>query len=173
MFTHRSAISRDERGQVAVLAAVLIALLLGVIVAVGLIGHAAIERSNATVAADAIALASVADPADHREIVEWYRDRGFGVASTLGSASIAGDHAQARSYATADNELTVAPAVVAVLARAGQLVGQEFQPMTAEATRFALTVADARSFDAVAAELGVCRSTTGAEFPGGVTYELC
>lgn len=160
----------NERGQVAVLAAVLMALMMGIVIAVAMVGQAAIERSNATIAADALALTSVGDSAAHQQAVMWYQNRGFAVDASTGRASITGDQATARSHATTDTALRVAPAVVAVLARAGQLVAHEFRPVHADGLTFVLAESDARVFDAVAAELGACR---GAGVDGAMQYQLC
>jgi hypothetical protein len=147
---------RAESGQIAVLAAFVIGLMVAVAVGIALVGAAMVDRTAATVAADAVALADAVDPAAASSLAGWYQERGYDVRSGNGHAEAVGDAAQARSQATADRELRVAPVVRAVVARAEQLLGRQLSVLTAEGVSVTFSSASARQFDAVAAELGMC-----------------
>jgi hypothetical protein len=56
----------------------------------------------------------------------------------------------------AGDELSVAPAVVAIVARAEQLLGRSLDPVGLEATSVTFTGSAANRFATVAADLGMC-----------------
>lgn len=147
---------RAEAGQIAVLAAFVIGLMVAVAVAIALVGAALVDRTSATVAADAVALADAVDPTAASSLAGWYQDRGYDVRSGGGRAEAFGDAAQAQSHAIADRELRVAPVVRAVVARAEQLLGRQLSVLAAEGVSVTFSTESARQFDAVAAELGMC-----------------
>lgn len=150
--------ARAEAGQIAVLAAFVIGLMVAVGVAIALVGAALVDRTAATVAADAVALADAVDPAAASALASWYQERGYHVRSSGGSSQARGAAAHAQSRAVADRELRVAPVVRAVVARAEQLLGRELSVLGAEGLSVTFSTSSAREFDAVAAELGMCEA---------------
>ena len=166
MWMFRRDTSVDERGQIAVVAAGVVALMLLATVAVGVVGFAMIERTAATAAADAVALGDAVDPTAGASLGQWYADRGFQIQASDGRARARGDEAQAESMAVADRELRVAPVVWAIVARAEQLLGRSLVVDRAEDVTVTFAPGSARAFDAVAAELGMCAVS-------GDTYVRC
>lgn len=145
-----------ERGQIAVLAAFVIGLMLAVIVAVGLVGVAIVDRTSATAAADAVALANAVDPASANSLSGWYEARGYDVRAGAGRAQARGEQAHAESQAVADQELRVAPVVRAIVARAEQLLGRQLSVVAADGVSVTFSAASSRHFGSIAAELGMC-----------------
>lgn len=152
----RAGTVRDEGGQVAVLAAFVIALMLMAVVAVGLIGRAIVDRTAATAAADAVALANAVDPSAAEPLARWYEARGYEVTARDGAARASGAEARAHSQAVAEDEVRVAPVVRAIVARAEQLLGRQLFVVNAEGVSVTFSAPSARDFDAIAAELGMC-----------------
>ncbi len=148
--------ARAEAGQIAVLAAFVIGMMVAVTVAIALVGAAMVDRTAATVAADAVALADAVDPAAASSLAGWYQDRGYDVRSLDGQAQALGAEAHAQSQAIAEHELRVAPVVRAVVARAEQLLGRQLSVLTADGVSVTFSSVSARQFEAVAAELGMC-----------------
>ncbi|MEM7093535.1 MAG: hypothetical protein AAF567_11075 [Actinomycetota bacterium] len=144
-----------ENGQIVVLSAMVLAVLAVVLVGVVLVGAAMVERTAATVAADAVALADVQDHDAGRVLVEIYREGGVEVSvdQGLARAEAAGAHAQSRAELV---ESGVAPLIHAIVARAGQLVGAELEIVGGMDMEVVLSPADAERFSTVALEFGMC-----------------
>lgn len=155
-----------ERGQIAVLAAFVIGLMLVIVVAVGLVGVAMVDRTSATAAADAVALADAVDPISASSLSGWYEDRGYDVNARDGRARAQGEEARAESQAVTVQELTVAPVVRAIVARAEQLLGRELLVVAAEGVSVTFSTPSSRDFGSIAAELGMCPM-------GGDTFTRC
>ncbi len=139
-----------------VLAAGALGLIMAIALAIGLVGIALVDRTNATVAADAVALADAVDSRAGATLADWYERHGYTVDATDGWASALGDRGRARSRAIADREVRVAPVVIAIVARAEQLLGRELTVLHLEDVSVTFTSTSSRHFDAVAAELGMC-----------------
>jgi len=133
---------RNDDGQIAVVLAVVIALLAAAIIGLTIIGRAAIDRARAASAADAVALATAQSAPGGQEIAAWYRangvevtiDRGgTGDGASIGSrrvraSSVVGESTRNAARATSFAEvrpapISASPALVAVIARAEQLLG--------------------------------------------------
>lgn len=168
---------RDERGQISIVGAILVVVLLGVVYAVAVIGSAMIDRQAAVIAADATALASALG--DEAGVVERYRSEGIEVQAAQGrSDSVVGSvlgpgewSATASSRAQRDDTLDVAPALVAVVARAEQVLGRRLAPVLVEGITLELVGADASEFAGVAADLRMC--PVMARTPGASAWVLC
>jgi len=168
MFSHRCNVDdpHRERAQIAVLAAFVIGLMLAIVVAVGLVGVAMVDRTSATAAADAVALADAVDPASASSLSSWYEARGYAMNARDGWARARGEEARAESQAIAVQELTVAPVVRAIVARAEQLLGHELSVVAAEGVSVTFSPGSSRDFGSIAAELGMCAT-------GGDTFTRC
>ena len=151
----------DEGGQVSALAALVVALMLVMAVGIASLGTIVIERQSATIAADAAALAGAAGAPDL--VADWYRDRGIEVAVDDGRSDTRVGNASARSAALGGDELRVAPAVVAVLARAEQLLGHELQTVELAGVAVVLGEPSASRLAEVADELGLCEMAEATE----------
>jgi len=171
-----------ERGQatVALVGVVVIVAVLGV--GVSILAEAIVHRARARTAADAVALAAVVDPAAGQELRTAYERQGIRF-DRVGSETIARSgpsraHAHAVLGPAANRS---APVLVAIIARAEQLTGAPFDPLRWQRTSVSLDPAGASRLHAVAAELGLCETTT--DPPGGgsgpstgtgwVTFERC
>lgn len=166
----------SEAGQVSILMAVVVALGLVVAGALALMGSAMISRVRAAGAADAVALAHAADPTAGQAVAEWYRDRGMVVsvdplADGMASATVNGDPGRARSWAeTSTAEVTSSPALVAVIARAGQLIGTSLNPIAIDSSTVELSPTDTAAIEGVANELRLCRLATTAT---STRWQIC
>lgn len=124
----------SERGQVAVMLAVVLGLLAVALIGLSLIGRAAIDRTRATGAADAVALAAAQSASGGVEVAQWYRDRGIRIETDalstgeVRASAVAGAGGRTEAGATSFAEvgpgpISVSPALIAVIARAEQLLG--------------------------------------------------
>lgn len=155
----------DESGQVSPIVAVLVALAMFAALGLATIGQVWVERVHASAAADAVALASAIDPAEARELANYYRLTGAQVqVEAEGSVSrvrVSHNRGHAESWASAKvgAEPTISPALIAVIARAEQLVGVTVTPLGWQTDRVILSPGDAAVLAGVAAELGLCDRT--------------
>lgn len=160
-----------ERGQTTIaLAGVLAAGCLAA-VAISIIGQAMVHRSHARNAADAVALATAVDPAAAGELHAWYGDRGIAV-EQLGERTVArSGPSQAAAWASTSAAANQpAPAMVAILARAEQLLQVTLEPLRWSGIEVQLSAADATYVREVAAELGLCEVDAASDTD---TFELC
>jgi len=140
-----------------------VALLLVMIGGLALMGSSMISRVRAAGAADAVALAHASDPNAGQAVADWYRGQGLAIdVSAVGdgvsSAVVVGEPGQAQSWAENQGASVIeAPALVAVVARAGQLIGAPLTPLAIDATTIELSVADDAAVALVAADLNLCR----------------
>lgn len=167
-----------EAGNIAVLAAVVIALVVLLALSVSRIGVAAINRSRSTTAADAVALAAATDDSAGIWIQEKYRDVGIetsvSVVSTDSGEAVRVDaHAgQSRAHAIAVVEtLDPSPMMAAVVARANQLLDTELDAISIDANVLKLAGSDADIFAQIAWEFDMCETTQGTARVR--TFELC
>ena len=163
--------SRYERGQTTVLMAVVVSLIFGLAFALVVMGGAVVSRARARTAADAIALAAVVDPHAAAELGNWYRETGAAVEVDPDRAWVGIDSSQAAAWAEAQiGEVHVAPAVVAIVERAGQLIGHRFAPIKLQGTSAWFNPTEAALFASVSMELGMCATSE----PDGVDqFVLC
>lgn len=146
----------DQRGQVSALMAVVLGLVATMAIGFAIVGAAIVERHGATVAADAAALASTGADPGAGVVADWYRHRGVDLRADGGHSTAAFGAGGARSRAVRGDELRVAPAVVAIVARAEQLLGRPLEPVGLEATTVTFAGAAATHFATVAADLHMC-----------------
>ena len=143
--------------------AVVVALILVMIGGLAVMGSAMVSRVRAAAAADAVALAHASDPSAGQAVADWYRLRGLAIdvsaaGDGVSSAVVVGEPGQAQSWA--QNQVAAvseAPALVAVVARAGQLIGAPLTPVSIDATTIELSVADDAAVALVARDLNLCR----------------
>lgn len=144
----------NEDGQIAILAAVVLGLGLLAVLGLAIGARFFVERATASSAADSIALATAADP-----------DAGQIVAVELGVDAVIrdGGHVEvvvgdvsASARATQESSVDVAPVLVAVVARAEQLLGVELTPRWVQPRAVRVDGAHHDAFAAIAADLGLC-----------------
>ncbi len=159
-----------DRGQATVLIALILAATLVVAVLMTAAARHVITRQRAAVAADALALASVQQLDLASEVAaEW-----SGLSSSAivpGQAQVVVEETQARSFAKIVVEpVEAAPAIVAITARAEQLLGRNVDPVKIVGIQAYFTVEMHKLFAQVAPELGMCRASATADL---IVYELC
>lgn len=168
----RETSERGERGQTTVALAAVIALAVLLCGFLATIAGAMVHRQRAQTAADAVALASVADGDAAEELVAWYNDRDVSVQFDSGRADAASGPANAQAWATVDSDIWAMPALVAIVARAEQLTGERFDSVRVVGDRVELEPADGAQLRLVAGELGLCeRSVPGPQTH--TTFGLC
>lgn len=148
---------RGERGQATVTLVGVVVIVLVLTVGLSVLAEAIVHRARARTAADAVALASVVDPAAGQELRIRYERQGVRF-ERIGSETMA--HS-GPSRALSHAELGPAaeqpsPALAAIVARAEQLTGAPFEPLRWQRTSVSLDAAGAARLHAVAAELGLC-----------------
>lgn len=146
----------EEQGQVSALAALVLVAMAVIAIGIAAVGTVIVERHSATVAADATALASVTGASSGSVLAEWYRSRGIEVVVDSGHSTAVIGEESARSHAVSGGELRVGPAVVAIVARAEQLLGRPLESARLDGLSVSFTEPDAKQFDSVAADLGMC-----------------
>ena len=163
-----------ERGQ-AMIGLVLVLLFAGLlIVAIGTIASAMAHRAHARNAADAVALAAAVDPYAADQLAGWYRQHGAQIITTPGHAQAHSGPSHAAAWAdTTVGDRQPAPVLVAIIARAEQLLEIDIVPLNWETSRVTLLPADASALVAIAAELALCPAPTGATYVGAQAFELC
>lgn len=167
-----------ERGNITILAAAIIAILVLLTWGVSKVGVAALERARARTAADAVALAAATDSAAANWIQSDYRQRGIETQLSVSSGSegeiflvdaSAGDSsAQARAVREI---IEPSPMMTAVVARASQLVDAELTPVSIKANVLKIRGVDADLFAQVAWEFNICETSTPTESVR--TFVLC
>lgn len=146
-----------ERGQTTVLLAVVLAAGFGLALVLATLGRAAIDRANARTAADAVALAAVVEPDSSEGLLRWYGEAGIVVDIHSDRVSARIGASQAASWAEPAAEPVVgAPAVVAIVARAGDLTGNRLTPLRIVGTSVWLSPDQAALFASVSRALGMC-----------------
>jgi len=174
--------AESERGQTTLLLAgvVAVALLLGV--GVALVGDAVVHRMRARAAADAVAVAASIDSAVGTDMAKWYADNNIEVAVTRGPDDAVAAHAhsgpsQARSWAApieAAPASPPSPALVAILARAAQLLGiEELHGATVQGLELVVTVEAIDEVRMVGPDLGLCEAGTPSSAPSTVNFVVC
>lgn len=163
-----------ECGQATIAMAVVVLIALGAAVVLSMVGEAMVHRARARTAADAVALASTGDNDASDQLAQWYTDRNVSV-ERVGSHAVArSGPSQAAAWAsTGPSSTQPAPALVAIVARAEQLVGAALVPTRWESTTVVMRAADAAVLRAVAADLGLCERSTAADSDDQVAFELC
>lgn len=161
----------SERGQVSVLFALCIVVVFGLMVGIATAGRIAVERARARAAADAVALAG-ADPVAQQMLRDRWVKLGAEVEIGPDTALAVSGQAQARAWVL-PGAATVqrAPALVALVARAEQLLGGgPLVPIAWGSRSVTLAPDDARRFDLLAVEFGLCRAAAA---HGATSFELC
>lgn len=165
---------RNEHGQatVTMLAVVAVALLL--VIAITNFGSAVVHRAQARTAADAVALAAVVDSSAAGELSSWYRERGISLSFDSSSSHARSGASQAGAWAElVGSEVRVAPALVAIVARAEQLLGESLTPLHMIDTRATFHAHDAEVLDSIATELGLCPVSDDDAVATSGSFELC
>jgi len=163
--------ARNDCGQVTVLFALVLIVVMIFIAGIAVAGRVAVERARAHTAADAVALAS-ADPVAQQELMRRWAEQGAAVRPSSTGAHATSGRAQAQSWVRPDEgSVTRSPALVAIIARAEQLLGgAPLIPLRWHATEIVLSPDDAARFEIVAADFAMCSSSTGS---GAVVFALC
>lgn len=161
----------EERGQISVLFALCLVLVLALIFGVATAGRVAVERARARTAADAIALAG-ADPAAQLELGTRWAELGVDVVASGDTAHARTGRAQAKAWvrpgAPAVNR---SPALVALVARAEQLLGgAPLIPVGWGIDAIVLAPDDAARFAIIAPEFGLCSTLVAS---GATSFALC
>ena len=125
-------------------------------IGVGQLGRVVLERHGATAAADAVALAGAAGDPAAEVVIEWYDHHGVESSELDGRSTATIGRGVARSRAVADGELSVAPAVVAIVARAEQLLGRPLDSAAIDGVSVTFAEPAASRFATVAADLRMC-----------------
>ena len=162
---------RAEHGQTTVLMAALVVLLFALVAGLAAVGSAVVNRSRARTAADAVALAAAAGPDSGAAVAGWYLAQGVEI-DVRGAQTWAGaGSSQAAAWSTSETEApSTAPAVIAIVARAVQLLGRQLTTLDSEGVTVWFTLDDGARFAAVAADLGMC---AGQATSTAVAYDLC
>ena len=159
---------RDEGGQIAVLVAVVALVLLLGVAAIAAMGVAVIERQAAVTAADATALGAARGSGE--AVAAWYGHRGIEAQVGTDDARVTAGAASAHSRAEAETSLAVAPALIAVVERAGQLIGRPIEPAGQRDIVVSFEGADAEAFATIARDLRMCPIVS--DLPG-TSWMLC
>jgi len=166
--------STDERGQVTVL--LLAAIVLAAMIAVGLaiVSEAMVHRMRARNAADAVALASASDPAAADTLARWYGQQGVDVSSqTVGRATARSGPSQAAAWAqSSTGTVERSPALVAIMARAEQLLGYEFTALQWHTHQVTVPEPGADLLASIAVELFLCEGASEPE-SGRRAFRIC
>ncbi len=164
----------DERGQTTVAMAMVLVLVALFAWGIAQVGAVMIERAQARTLADAVALAEADVVGSGTEIASSFGSHHFSVTTEPGSAYVQGTDAQAQAFATASIEPpVVAPAVVAIVARAEQLTATTLVPMSMKDTTVTFGPTAADVFATVAAELGMCTSSAAPAGLATQAFDLC
>ena len=165
---------RSERGQATLVMVAVVAVGLLLMLAVAGFGAAVVHRARARTAADAVALAAVVDPRAADELAAWYGDHGMPTSHADGSSHARSGPSQAGAWAElVDDEVRVAPALVAIMARAGQLLDAPLAPLAMSGTAVALSPADGAALDSIASGLGLCEAPEHDLASIGRVFLLC
>lgn len=165
--------TRGEAGQVTPLLALVAVFLIGVAVSVATIGRGLVDRRQAVVAADTVALAAVIDPAAADDLAGWYSNYGIAVNHDAAGASATSGEAQARAWAVVESgDVTNSPAIAARMARAEQLIGRELAILRSFDLTVVVSETTAAHLQVVAHELGLCMNVAS-DVVGEVTFEVC
>lgn len=171
---HARRLRSSERGQATIaLAGVLVIVALSA-TALALVAEAMVDRERARTAADSVALASAVDGDLATELAAIYRGRGIDVDQvqpfTVASRRPSRAHAWA---ALVPSDRQPPPVLVAIVARAAQLTGAPFTTVQFTVTGVATGSAEVDRFRSVAAEFGLCESTTPASSPDRPVFTRC
>jgi len=173
--TRRRSRSRtQDGGQVTILLVGVVLAAAVAIVGLALIAQAMVDRTRARTAADAVALAAAVDELAASEVTDWYQERGAAVSRDGNWALASVGDSRAAAWATTDRtESLRTPALVAIMARANQLLATTIEPEQWDEFAIALSLADAARFRTVAPELGLCERAVLGHQSGRRTFALC
>jgi len=163
-----------DRGQATILMVGIVALAVVAIVLVSILGQAAIHRARARNAADAIALAAAADQAAAAQLHNWYLQQNISVEYDETRAIARSGPAQAAAWASSGPSSSApAPALVAIVARAEQLLGTSLASVQWQATAVTVSATDAANLRLVAVELSLCEQPAATTDSGLFRFDLC
>lgn len=166
--------TRDERGQATLAMVGVIAIASAAVILVAIFGEAVVHRAQARNAADAVALAAAVDPGAADSLTGWYAERQIFVERTGPQAIARSGPSQAAAWASTEPSASQpAPALVATIARAEQLLDTVFSSVQWQSLSVTMTVSDAAILRAVNVELGLCEQSTGSTDSERVVFELC
>ena len=173
--TNTTATNRHpERGQATIAMVGVLAVACVAMVGLSIIGQAIVHRSRARNAADAVALAAAVDQTAADALSDWYFRRNISIEQNGVQTIARSGPSQAAAWASTQRSTTQpSPALIAIVARAEQLVGANFMPVHWLATAVTLSDMDAASMLFVAAELGLCEVPATDTTRGTTTFELC
>jgi len=165
---------RTDDGQATIALAGVLAVACFAGLAVALIGHSMVNRASARNAADAVALAVVDDVVAADGLRDWYLDQGVIIDLGADRTTARSGPSQAAAWARLDERRQQpAPVLIAILARAEQLLGLVFHMVRWHEMSFELPVADARQLASVAVDLGLCEPETTAASPEWKRFFVC
>lgn len=165
---------RTERGQTTIALVGVLAVACVAMVGLSIVGQAIVHRARARNAADAVALAAAVDETAADLLSDWYFQRNILVEQKGSQAIARSGPSQAAAWASTQRSTTQpAPALIAVVARAEQLVGIRLTPVRWKAMAVTLSAADAASVRSVAGALGLCEVLATDTEPDVTTFELC
>ena len=144
-----------------------------VLLMLGVFGEAVVHRVRATAAADAVAHAHAANPAAAATVRDHYESEGASATSS-GATNVTSGPSQAAARAeVADKAVEVAPALLAIVARAEQLLGEPIVPVRWNETSIEFAASDGERFALIAWELGLCSTVGDGSEALLQEFELC
>lgn len=168
------ALPRDDRGQATVLMVGVAVVTVAAMVALAIFGQAIVHRARARNAADAVALAAATTSSAADELVHWYGERGIVVERDGSQTTARSGPSRAAAWASTAPALTQpAPALVAIIARAEQLLDTAFASVQWHATDVTLAASEAAMLRQVAPDMGLCEQLVAESDPHEVVFELC
>lgn len=147
-----------ERGQVTLLAAMVLVLVAALAVGIAIAGRVAVDRARAHGAADSVALAGGVSPVQEELVSRALDDNAIEVSVRADGAFATAGLAQARSWASEGGaEITISPALIAIVHRMEQILGREFTVLSWQSDGLIVSAADGVIIAQVASEFGLCR----------------
>ena len=163
-----------ERGQATIARVGVLAVACVAMVGLSIVGQAIVHRARARNAADAVALAAAVDQTAADALSDWYLQRNISVEQNNMQTIARSGPSQAAAWASTQRSTTQpAPALIAIVARAEQLVGTTFTPVHWQAIAVTLSDKDAGRMTLVAAELGLCKVPAADITPDATIFKLC
>ena len=148
---------RADRGQVTILLALVLVAVVLLGVAIAIVGDAMIHRAKARTVADAVALASVAEPAVVFDLEAKYRSEGASIELRSDHARVGSGPSQAAAWAEViAGDVATAPVVRAIVARIEQLRDTRFTTLRWHQHAVELRGADAAIMRSMAGGFGMC-----------------
>ena len=165
---------RGDQGQATIAMVAVIAIAIALVMTLSVFAEAIVHRARARNAADAIALATAADVDAADALTTWYVDRDVIVERTGNQTIARSGPSQAAAWASTQASAgQPAPALIAIVARAEQLLNITFATVQWQSTVITLAAGEASNLRLVAGDLGLCEQLSGPANTGSVRFELC